>query len=594
MRKSLPSCARGFVLALLAALALAALVAVPAQAAPSEIGRFGPGGLGVGLFLENQSIAVEVSTGDVYVYESAGEKGNVYKFNEKGEPVSFSSLTGNVIEGVGGEAQAMQIAVDSSSGPNKGDIYVANTTEVLIYGSSGNKLPGTLTAKGGPCGVAVDPSGDVYVGFYGEEEVKKYAPTTTPVKEEDYTSSLWEVGKVCNLATDSAGDAYVSGYNGQGGVTKYEASQFSATVKKADGTVVDSNKAPTLAIDTVSGDVYIDEVSDIAVYTSSGALVEGFGSLVESYGVAVNPASGTVYAASENGEEEKEGEVVIFGSAIPAKETLGITTNTGTGTGTVECEVNKTGGFKACEPEYATGTELTLKAKPELGSELVEWNGTGSVSGCASSSSDECSFTITEPSTATAIFNAKAGGKGATGPAGPTGPAGSTGPSGNTGPTGSTGPSGSTGPKGEEGKDGKEGKAGTSGTNGEKGVPGPAGAAGGQGPVGPVGAQGPAGPPGMVELVTCKTVKKKGKSSQQCTTKLVSGTVKFTAVGASAQATLSRRGAVYAAGTARVAHGRISLRLTPLRTLRPGSYKLTLIGGAGRHETIRTEAFTLR
>src|ERR1700691_2964444 len=273
MRSHCLSRAREFVLTLSVASAFAALVAVPAQAVPSEISRFGPGGLGLGLFLENQSIAVEASTGDVYVYESAGEKGNVYKFNEKGEPVKFPSLTGNVIEDVGGEAQAMQIAVDNSSDPNKGDIYVANTTEVLIYGSSGDKL-GALTAKGGPCGVAVDPSGDVYVGFYGEEEVKKYTPSTTPVTEGDYTSSLWEVGKVCNLVADSAGDAYVAGYNGQGGVTKYEASQFSATVKKAEGPVVASNKAPTLAVDALSGDVYIDEVADIAEYTSSGARVE--------------------------------------------------------------------------------------------------------------------------------------------------------------------------------------------------------------------------------------------------------------------------------------------------------------------------------
>ena len=90
--------------------------------------------------------------------------------------------------------------------------------------------------------------------------------------------------------------------------------------------------------------------------------------------------------------------------------------------------------------------------------------------------------------------------------------------------------------------------------------------------------------------MTCKTVKGK----QHCTAKLVSGTVKFTAVGSSAQATLSRHGKVYAAGTARLARGNMSLRLLPVRRLRPGNYTLTLISGTGRHKRIATRSLTLR
>jgi hypothetical protein len=90
--------------------------------------------------------------------------------------------------------------------------------------------------------------------------------------------------------------------------------------------------------------------------------------------------------------------------------------------------------------------------------------------------------------------------------------------------------------------------------------------------------------------VTCKKVKKK----QHCTTKLISGTVSFTTAGLAAQATLSRHGMVYATGTAHTARGRMSLRLTPLRSLRPGRYTLTLIGGARKHETIQSQPITLR
>jgi hypothetical protein len=77
-------------------------------------------------------------------------------------------------------------------------------------------------------------------------------------------------------------------------------------------------------------------------------------------------------------------------------------------------------------------------------------------------------------------------------------------------------------------------------------------------------------------------------------TKLVSGTVKFTAAGTIASAMLSRHGVIYATGTARVAHGHTSLRLAPLRKLRAGHYTLTLISGTGLRERVRREAFTLR
>jgi hypothetical protein len=83
------------------------------------------------------------------------------------------------------------------------------------------------------------------------------------------------------------------------------------------------------------------------------------------------------------------------------------------------------------------------------------------------------------------------------------------------------------------------------------------------------------------------------KGKQRCTTKLVSGTVKFTATGSAARATLSRGGVVFAIGSARSNYGRMSLRLAPLRVLRPGKYTLTLIRGDGSHKKISRKSFTL-
>ncbi len=140
------------------------------------------------------------------------------------------------------------------------------------------------------------------------------------------------------------------------------------------------------------------------------------------------------------------------------------------------------------------------------------------------------------------------------------------------------------GTEGKEGKAGKEGPAGNEGKAGATGLAGEKGATGAQGPAGPSGEEGPAG---KVELVTCT---KKGKK-QHCTSKTESGTVSFTT--SSEHATLSRHAAVYAIGSAASVRGHLNLRLLPLRSLRPGKYTLTLISGAGKHETIRSESFAL-
>jgi DNA-binding beta-propeller fold protein YncE len=232
-------------------------------------------------------------------------------------------------------------------------------------------------------------------------------------------------------------------------------------------------------------------------------------------------------------------------------------------------------GIEECGPLSGTCTaefegEVTLTAAAEPGWTFVGWLG------CKHVTATTCTVTVSAETEVTAVFLKE----GTEGPPGPKGEEGSPGTNGKDGTNGTNGTNGATGPAG------KQGPAGPAGANGKNGAQGSAGPAG---PPGPAGAQGPAGPAGKVVIVTCT---KKGKK-KRCTTKIVSGTVKFTATGASAHAMLSRHGKVYAAGTARVGHGRLSLRLAPLRKLRAGHYTLTLIAGSGRHETVRTESFTL-
>jgi hypothetical protein len=220
---------------------------------------------------------------------------------------------------------------------------------------------------------------------------------------------------------------------------------------------------------------------------------------------------------------------------------------------TGEGEVTLTPAGIKCSTEECTHVfegEVTLTAaKAGVGYEFAGWIG------CRRASATTCTVDVTAASEVTAVF-LKAGKEGV---------------------------AGKESSAGKEGATGNEGKTGATGPPGEKGATGVAGLQG------PAGAQGPAGPAGKLELVTCRTVNGK----RHCTTKLVSGTIKFTATGSAAQATLSRRGVVFASGSARSTRGRMSLWLVPLRILRPGKYTLTLISGDGKHKGISSESFTL-
>lgn len=272
------------------------------------VGAFGPEGFNaqgpLGAFSNLQGIAVDQASEDVYVYDAGA--GAVYKFDAGGEPAGFSKLEEegaehpNILTGIGGAAGGEnEIAVDNSpSGPDKGDIYIANNNVVLIYASSGEKL-GELSG-GEACGVATDPAGNVFVGFY-PGTIDEYTPVTNPVTNTALSgSSTASLNGICNVAVDGKGNVYAATYNG--GIAGLEGLTAAST------SPVDA-AGSTLAVNPSSGEVLVDEGSDIAPYTEvSGKLqraeifgAAGPGALTGSFGVAVNtnttgPAAGDVYA----------------------------------------------------------------------------------------------------------------------------------------------------------------------------------------------------------------------------------------------------------------------------------------------------------
>ncbi len=114
------------------------------------------------------------------------------------------------------------------------------------------------------------------------------------------------------------------------------------------------------------------------------------------------------HAADRNGRPPSSFRLVLLVLAaagfllVPASQAaavdfpLNITTD-GSGEGTVECDEG--GGPETCEDEYEEGTELTLIAEPEAGSEFVEFYGD-----CGPA---ECELTMDEEHSVTATFEAE-------------------------------------------------------------------------------------------------------------------------------------------------------------------------------------------
>jgi len=308
---------------------------------------FGPEGTGT--FVEVIAVAVDQKSGDVFVYDQ-GEGGSVYKFDASGEPVDFSSA-GTKITGVGstGVSEA-EIAVDSSGGPDAGDIYVANKHAVRIYSAAGVLL-GELTGPE-PCGVAVDSSGAVYVGNY-PETVTKYVPLTNPVSNSNEQSSMRGLNKICNVAVDGEGNVYAATYTG--GVTRYGSLQFGSLT--ATGTLIDP-AGRTLAVDPSSNHVYVGEESDVAEYDSEGKLLgkSGKNQLSGAFGVAVKSGTGgSMYASSGYGSPQHR--IDIFGPAVfLAHATTEVASNITNTSVTLAGSVNPEGTATTYQFEYGTSS----------------------------------------------------------------------------------------------------------------------------------------------------------------------------------------------------------------------------------------------
>jgi DNA-binding beta-propeller fold protein YncE len=148
----------------------------------------------------------------------------------------------------------------------------------------------------GPCGLAVDSTGNFYVADHYHDQVDVFKSST------EYITRLNKADPLdgpCGLALGSGGALYVNNFHRN--VEKFTPSSFPPTAGSgfpvfAPGTTyasagtVDSNHPTGVAVDPVGGSVYVNARTRIESYDSSGASLGqvGAASLEDGYGLAVS------------------------------------------------------------------------------------------------------------------------------------------------------------------------------------------------------------------------------------------------------------------------------------------------------------------
>jgi hypothetical protein len=307
------------ILAALGLILVFASSALAAETHPFET-SFGPDGTSATSFANPESLAVDQTTGDLYVLDQGS--GHIARFKPNHEPDPFTALgppayiSGNELTGTpagsfsfaGGFENQIAVAPPGAPAGTAGDLYVTepNLPAIDVFASSGKYLGAITEASiAEACGVATDAAGDLYVGTYSET-VEKYVPTVGWPGNATLDSKLTGFPGICNIAATST-SLFAWPFSG-GPLASYPLSLFpgGGNSAAASGTAVEPAGSPlnTLAAsaDPTNDDLYVDQGNRIVQLNSVGALLSrsGLGHLSNSHGLAVRGSTETLYASDSS------------------------------------------------------------------------------------------------------------------------------------------------------------------------------------------------------------------------------------------------------------------------------------------------------
>jgi NHL repeat len=345
-----------------------------------QIGSFGGAGTTAGLFQTPIGVAVDQGGGKVFVVDSANAR--VQRFNKKGQ---FKSAWGwgvkdgtaesqvcktrsNCLAGISGAGAGQftfptSIAVDSAkNSPSRGDVYVGDAgTNVVQKFNRGGKYLATIDGSTAPqghfvavVGVAVDQNGHLWVADAGTNNVVEFDALGTFVQQ-------WSPGYAMQaIVVDSANNA-VYLINGSGGTDRFPLSGASPTP-------VDPSGGTALALDPLTGNLYVNHGNNVVIYDAAGTHIDSLfslGAITNSHGIAY-------YATGKGNSAGKKDRLFVTDSANnlvaiygpPAAGAPFITAQSSQGAGKTSKIVNAwiipRGHKTTCTFQYVTATDFAM------------------------------------------------------------------------------------------------------------------------------------------------------------------------------------------------------------------------------------------
>jgi hypothetical protein len=362
---------------LLCALAAMALFAAPASAGKTRLflETFGPAAQPV--FQASTSLALDPSSGDLYVLDAAGfHKGTVNRFKPNGESKPFSALGANTIDAEQGPGKkpcaeeeascddapqvgftftsfsaGQGLAVDDSGTLTDGNVYVTDNEifgqgatrpadYLTVFASDGHYL-GQITMAGGTafkrvCGVTVDSAGNVFVAEVAQElergpkgeilkepegRIYKFDPSANPPLSSDLVATFsYSPEVVCSLAAGAgptAGSLFARVVTGYAGGPE-RALKIDAAGGAVEGVIPSEKEVGNkgLSVDPFNGHLFT-EGRELDASGASPVSVSQFASL---QGVASNSASERLFVGTGPSGIDNTSTVRVFGPIVTVPE----------------------------------------------------------------------------------------------------------------------------------------------------------------------------------------------------------------------------------------------------------------------------------
>jgi hypothetical protein len=358
--------ARGSIPTVVAALAVVMALASPSTLASPPFKPLAPIAVKT-----PRGVGVEAGTGNLFVVD--GGDNEVEELS--GEGVAIGAFGGAAPDlGEFLEGGIWGVAVDNSGSACKGDVYVtAGGKRVDRFSSSGG--PGEyvydesvkIEAGSNVRSVAVDSEGNAYSAlwsflFTGVDEVACGGTTPTLIDENEEKLSLSS-----GIAVDPSGDVYVVNENKN--VVKFNALHERVSEPELEN---EAESATAVAVDPETSEVFVVDSSPeyhVTRYSATGAKLEAFGAgeIEKSVGIVYSPASKEVYVT-----DETKGEVHVYiktsgggGKApeVECKESVKASTATSV---TLGCDINPEGESTKWQFKYREEKSSEFRTAPEV------------------------------------------------------------------------------------------------------------------------------------------------------------------------------------------------------------------------------------